>query len=107
MSGGLFEEQESELSPLDEVPEDAPLAERVRPRTLEEYVGQRHLVGPGKVLARTLDEGLAQSLILWGPPGTGKTTVARLIAAKTDARFVRFSPVGRYRCLLHNREWQL
>ncbi len=55
-------------------PAGTPLAERVRPRSLDELVGQSHLVGPGKPLRRALEQGLLHSLILWGPPGTGKTT---------------------------------
>ena len=90
---GLFDDPDPPGILEDEVGADAPLAERVRPRSLEEYVGQRHLVDEGKVLARAVREGLTQSLILWGPPGVGKTTVARLIAARTQARFVPFSAV--------------
>jgi putative ATPase len=70
-----------------------PLAERMRPRTLEEYVGQAHLVGPGKILDRTLSGGALPSLILWGPPGTGKTTLARLLADRVKMRFVALSAV--------------
>ena len=72
----------------------APLAERMRPRSLGEFVGQSHLVGEGRVLRRLL-EGAANlpSLILWGAPGTGKTTLARLLAEKPDARFVALSAV--------------
>jgi putative ATPase len=65
----------------------------MRPRTLDEVVGQRHLIGPGKVLRRALDDGALHSMILWGPPGTGKTTLARLIAQVAGARFVPFSAV--------------
>jgi putative ATPase len=72
---------------------DAPLAERMRPRSLDEYVGQRHLIGPGRLLARLLQGGRLPSLILWGPPGSGKTTLARLLADRTDARFVPLSAV--------------
>ena len=71
----------------------APLADRVRPRTLDEVVGQQHLIGPGKVLRRALEEGQLHSMILWGPPGTGKTTLARLMAHVAGARFVLFSAV--------------
>jgi putative ATPase len=78
---------------LDEAPASAPLADRVRPRTPEEYVGQGHLLGRGKILERALAGELSQSLILWGPPGTGKTTLARLIARASEARFVPFSAV--------------
>ena len=71
----------------------APLADRVRPRTLDEVVGQQHLIGPGKVLRRALEEGQLHSMILWGPPGTGKTTLASLMAHVAGARFVLFSAV--------------
>lgn len=72
----------------------APLADRMRPRTLSEFVGQEHLVGQGRVLRRLIDSGgTMPSIILWGPPGTGKTTLARLLAEKTDARFVALSAV--------------
>jgi len=70
-----------------------PLAERMRPRTLDEYVGQTHLLGPGKLLERTVGAGALPSLILWGPPGTGKTTLARLLAERAQARFVALSAV--------------
>ncbi len=79
--------------PLPSSAEGAPLAERMRPRTADEYVGQRQLLGPGKILERALAGQLTQSLILWGPPGTGKTTLARLIAAANELRFVPFSAV--------------
>src|SRR6202790_4076775 len=71
----------------------APLAERMRPRSLEEYVGQEHLLGPGKPLRVQIERDELQSLILWGPPGVGKTTLARLIARLTKADFVPFSAV--------------
>jgi len=71
----------------------APLADRIRPRTLDEVVGQQHLIGPGKVLRRALEEGQLHSMILWGPPGTGKTTLAFLMAQVAGARFVPFSAV--------------
>jgi putative ATPase len=72
----------------------APLADRVRPRTLNEFVGQEHLVGEGRVLRRLIEGGgTLPSLILWGPPGTGKTTLGRLLAEKTAARFVALSAV--------------
>ena len=71
-----------------------PLAERLRPTTLEQFQGQRHLVGEGKLLERTIAQDRIPSMILWGPPGTGKTTLARIIAAQTGARFYTLSAVG-------------
>jgi len=70
-----------------------PLAERMRPRTLDEFVGQHHIVGEKRALRRMIEEDRLQSLILWGPPGSGKTTLARIIAEKTAARFITFSGV--------------
>ena len=70
-----------------------PLADRMRPQSLDEVVGQQHLIGPGKVLRRALEEGRLHSMILWGPPGTGKTTLAFLMAQVAGARFVPFSAV--------------
>jgi putative ATPase len=73
---------------------DAPLADRLRPRSLDEFVGQEHLIGPGRMIRRLIDAGGAlPSLILWGPPGTGKTTLARLLAAAGSSRFVTLSAV--------------
>jgi putative ATPase len=74
-------------------PSGAPLAERMRPRTFDEFVGQDELLAPGKPLREAIERDLLQSLILWGPPGTGKTTLARIIAETTKARFVSFSAV--------------
>ena len=71
----------------------APLADRMRPRTLEEFVGQEHLLGVGRILRIALDQGDVPSLILWGPPGTGKTSLALLIAHHVQAAFVPFSAV--------------
>ncbi|HYM25414.1 MAG TPA: replication-associated recombination protein A [Vicinamibacterales bacterium] len=71
----------------------APLAERMRPRTFDEFVGQEELLAPGKPLREAIERDLLQSIILWGPPGTGKTTLARIIADMTKARFVSFSAV--------------
>ena len=71
-----------------------PLADRMRPRELAEFVGQAHLVGPGKPLRRAIETGHPHSMILWGPPGTGKTTLARLIARQCQARFLTLSAVA-------------
>src|ERR1700690_791335 len=71
----------------------APLAERMRPRTLEEYSGQEHLLGPGKPLRIQIERDDPGSMILWGPPGSGKTTLAKIIAETTQASFVEFSAV--------------
>jgi putative ATPase len=72
---------------------DRPLADRMRPQNLEEYVGQEHILGPGKPLRAQIESGHLSSLILWGPPGSGKTTLASLIAQKSRADFVPFSAV--------------
>ena len=74
-------------------PSGAPLAERLRPRTIGEVVGQRHLLGPGKPLAVAFHSGRLHSMILWGPPGSGKTTLARLMAGAFRAEFVAISAV--------------
>jgi putative ATPase len=71
----------------------SPLAERMRPRTFDAFVGQEELLAPGKPLREAIERDLLQSIILWGPPGTGKTTLARIIAETTQARFVSFSAV--------------
>ncbi len=75
------------------IAEDRPLAERMRPRTLDEYVGQEHILAPGKPLRVQIEKGNFTSLILWGPPGSGKTTLASLIAGVCRADFVPFSAV--------------
>ncbi len=72
---------------------NAPLAARMRPRTLDEFVGQRHLLGEGRVLERALRDGQPPSMILWGPPGAGKTTLAQLVAGAANARFIGLSAV--------------
>ena len=70
-----------------------PLASRMRPRTLEEFAGQRHLLGEGKVLRQLIDGDRVPSMVFWGPPGVGKTTLARIIANRTKANFIDFSAV--------------
>ena len=72
---------------------DRPLASRMRPHTLEEFVGQEHLLGPGKILRQLIDQDRISSMIFWGPPGVGKTTLARIIAGRTHANFIDFSAV--------------
>ena len=70
-----------------------PLANRLRPTTLDEYVGQKHLIGPGKILYQLINSDIVPSMIFWGPPGVGKTTLARIIANQTKANFINFSAV--------------
>jgi len=85
----LFDHQRRELQER-----IAPLATRMRPRNLDEYVGQKHILTPGKVLRRAIDEDRVPSMILWGPPGSGKTTLARLIAGATGSHFEQLSAVS-------------
>ena len=82
-----------EPAPGAAAPPATPLADRMRPRTLDELVGQEHLVGAGKILRAALERGELHSMILWGPPGSGKTTLASLLARVAGARFVAFSAV--------------
>ncbi|MBR2812006.1 MAG: replication-associated recombination protein A, partial [Solobacterium sp.] len=72
---------------------NGPLADRMRPLTLDEYAGQSHLIAPGKLLRTMIDRDEVQSMIFWGPPGVGKTTLARIIARCTNAAFINFSAV--------------
>lgn len=74
-------------------PDDRPLASRMRPRTLEEFMGQQHLLGPGKILRQLIEGDRVSSMIFWGPPGVGKTTLARIIAQSTKSAFIDFSAV--------------
>ena len=86
-----------EMSPL--IPRDSaafagqPLAARMRPLTLEEFAGQKHLIGEGKILRRLIASDAISSMIFWGPPGVGKTTLAQIIAQQTRATFINFSAV--------------
>jgi len=88
-----------------------PLAARIRPRTLDELVGQHHLLDPGKPLREAIERGAITSMVFWGPPGSGKTTIGRLIAHYTDREFVPFSAVtegvGRVREIIAAAEERL
>src|SRR5215831_2435266 len=91
----LFDADEVHSAAAPEPASDArmPLAARMRPRTLDEIVGQEHIIGPGKVLRRAIESDHVPSMILWGPPGTGKTTLAEVIAGATRTYFIRLSAV--------------
>lgn len=82
-----------QLSLFDDRTVAGPLASRLRPKSLDEFVGQKHLIGEGKVLRRIIDQDMVCSMIFWGPPGVGKTTLARIIAGRTKSSFVDFSAV--------------
>ena len=71
-----------------------PLAERLRPRNLEEYIGQKHLVGEGAILRKMIESGRVPSFLLWGPPGVGKTTLAQIIANTLDTPFYTLSAIN-------------
>ncbi len=82
-----------QISLFDDRSVSGPLADRMRPETLDEYVGQQHLLAEGKILRRMIDTDTVQSMIFWGPPGVGKTTLARIIARCTESSFIVFSAV--------------
>src|SRR5699024_1847533 len=86
-------QQESLFANQNNDDDNTPLANRVRPTTLEEFVGQKHLIGDKKILREIIDQDKIPSLIFWGPPGVGKTTLAEIIAKKTKANFITFSAV--------------
>src|SRR5438046_3156945 len=88
MSGFLFEEDKPASPPV-----DAPLADRMRPKSLDEILGQGHLLEPGKPLRTAIERDQVPSMILWGPPGVGKTTLAQIIAKMTKSDFIPFSAV--------------
>src|SRR5687768_3846388 len=88
----LFANEAPQSAP-GEVPPHAPLADRIRPRSLDEVVGQEHLTGPEGAIGRMVAAGKLSSMVLWGPPGTGKTSIARLLADAVGMRFVAISAV--------------
>src|SRR5678815_1755404 len=89
----LFADEMPPSSPAEEVSPHAPLADRLRPGSLDEIVGQEHLTGPEGAIGRMVAAGKLSSMILWGPPGTGKTSIARLLADVVGLRFVALSAV--------------
>jgi len=93
LTDSLFPEEPSAGAEPPALAPDAPLAERLRPRALDDVIGQRHLLGPGKPLRLAFETGRLHSMILWGPPGVGKTTLARLVASAFDAQFIAISAV--------------
>ena len=89
----LFTDEPLPSAPLEEPMANAPLADRLRPKALDDVVGQQHLTGPGGAIGRMVAAGKLSSMILWGPPGTGKTSIARLLADEVGLRFVAISAV--------------
>ncbi len=94
MEPTLFGAQMPQTKASREPAADAPLAARMRPRTLDEYVGQGDIVGPGRALRRAIESDRVPSMILWGPPGTGKTTLAEIVARSTGSHFSQLSAVS-------------
>ncbi len=92
-SGSLFPEAEPTRTRETKGFSDAPLADRIRPRTLDELLGQDEALGPGKPLRRAIEQDQLRSLILWGPPGSGKTTLAHVLRGMTRAHFESMSAV--------------
>ena len=86
-------DQQTLWSTMEDNPTQSPLADRMRPRTLEEFVGQEHLVGEGRLLRRAIMADKLQSSIFWGPPGSGKTSLAHIIAGMTGSEFVKLNAV--------------
>jgi len=93
MSANLFDDPGGDDGLAGPAYADAPLAERLRPRSLDQVIGQRHLLGPGQPLRAAFEAGRLHSMILWGPPGVGKTTLARLVAGAFEAEFIVISAV--------------
>src|SRR5438093_11614344 len=86
-------ESRTENSAAPVTPGHAPLAARMRPRTLDEFVGQQHILAPGQLLRRAIEADRIESLLFYGPPGTGKTSLAQIIASQTKCKFERLSGV--------------
>src|ERR1700733_10324897 len=91
--GGLFDEESAPIMAPGRAARTQPLADRLRPRTLDEVIGQEHLLAPDKPIGRMVAARRLSSMILWGPPGCGKTTIARLLAQSTDLIFEPLSAV--------------
>src|SRR3954454_11795686 len=94
MSDQLFPPEEADQDEVHAIPPGAPLAARMRPRTLDELVGQGHVLGEGSALRTAIEQGRPFSMVLYGPPGTGKTTLARIVATSADAAFEELSAVN-------------